>query len=287
MDDPVRVPEFLASPPDGGCFARGDRADRVFRFDPESQAAPGCPDFEGVHLLPDFVSGEESRRLLRAIESVPFALAQSGKQKQHYGARVNFNKRRVNVAALEGLPSYAPWLESRLRRRLAAGSAKGLAQARIRSLEGAIARFRTTDVFVLRYRSGDQSNLDFHVDDTFAYGEAILDLSLETDSVLTFLRDRRASGRAWECVRVPIPARSMLVLYGPARFEWEHAVLAYDVHGQRTSITARTLGDALRESPEGRCVAERARWRLAGETIEFELDPEPECPEREPGARGV
>jgi alkylated DNA repair protein alkB family protein 4 len=276
MDDPLDLPAFLRVPPEAGGSdtdaGSDDPAARVFGFDPGTQCAPGCPDFEGAHLLLDFVSQAEARRLLRAIESAPFVPSQSGKQKQHYGAKINFNKRKVNVAALEGLPSYAAWLESRLRRRLAR-SAGTKSQPGGSKLERALAAFRTSDVFVLRYRSRDQSNLDLHVDDPFAYGEVILDLSLESDARMTFVRERTGDGQEsrWDCVRVPIPARSMLVLFGSARFAWQHGILAYDVSGQRTSITLRCLGRGLRDSEAGRQVAQRAQRRLRGESIRFEV----------------
>jgi alkylated DNA repair protein alkB family protein 4 len=271
MDDPVSLPEFLRRPPEQGVHS-GDSNVDIHAFDPESQSAPGCPDFAGVALLPDFISESESERLLEVIERTSFVPAQSGKQKQHFGPKVNFNKRKVNVSAFEGLPSYAGGLELRLRQRLersGEGAAPDLAGPRLRR---AIGDFRTADVFVLRYRAEDQSNLDFHVDDTFAYGEAILDLSLESDSVLTFLRDRpgRHPAESWECVRISLPARSLLVLYGPARFEWEHAILAYDVRGRRTSLTMRSLSEELSRTWEGREVERLARRRLDQEFAEPE-----------------
>ena len=80
--------------------------------------------------------------------------------------------------------------------------------------------------------------------------ELILDLSLESDSMLTFFRvSLSESGRqVEECVRVPLPARSLVAIYGSARFDWEHAILAYDIVGQRTGITFRTLQEDLRNT---------------------------------------
>ena len=260
MDDPWVLPRFLECPPGAG--ARGlDPLSRVSSFDPLTQTAPGCPDFAGVYLLSDFLSERESDRLLESIEETPFRPAQSGKLKQHFGPKINFNKRRMNASGFAGIPVYAGMLEERLRQRLARISGRGGTLVSDPRLDTAMREYTTTDVFVLRYHEADQSNLDFHVDDTFAYGEVILDLSLESDAVLTFLRERESSaeGPSWDCIRVPLPARSMMVLFGPARFDWEHAILAYDVRGRRTSITMRTLSPTLRETPEGRSVVERAR----------------------------
>jgi alkylated DNA repair protein alkB family protein 4 len=265
MDPPTELPAFLRERPE----ERDPRSDpdpqiRIAAFDPTSQSCPGCPDFEGVHVFEELVTPAEADRLLAAIEEQPFRPAQSGKQKQHYGARVNFNKRKVRAEGFEGLPDWAGWLEARTRARLGLPSHGAVALGR------AMQSFRTTDVFVLRYREQARSNLDFHVDDTFAYGEAILALSLESDSLMTFLRERpgvreRPGQRArpgeapgWDCVRVALPARSLSILYGPARFEWQHAILAYDIRGRRTSVTLRTLSAELRGTAVGRLIEARA-----------------------------
>jgi alkylated DNA repair dioxygenase AlkB len=178
---------------------------------------------------------------------------------------VNFNKRKINPSAFRGLPDYAHWIDSRCRERVEEAARVG--DSDLDSLRAALERFEPTDAFVLRYREADASNLDFHRDDDFAYGEVILDLSLETDSVLTFLEapdrsgvpDRRGPSTGPTCVRVPLPARSLAVMHGPARFEWEHGVLARDIEGRRTSVTLRTLGDTLSGSAAGRRILEVAR----------------------------
>jgi alkylated DNA repair dioxygenase AlkB len=210
---------------------------RVAAFDVATQRAPRCPDFDGVVVVEDFVSIAEAEALLAEIEAEPFAAAQSGKQKQHYGPKINFKKRRAKANGFSGLPRYTHWLEDRLR--LTHSVPMG--------------DFETTDVFVLRYEEDRASNLDFHRDDTFAYGEAILDFSLESDSVLTFLERPMPGVRTSQtkCVRIPLPARSLAVLYGRARFSWDHAILAYDISGRRTSITLRTLSEMLCSGDDG------------------------------------
>lgn len=234
-------------------------------FERASQSAPLCPSFEGVFVLENFLSKDEADALLKEIERSPFLSSQSGKQKQHYGPKVNFNKRRLNASSFEGLPAYCADLNRRLHDRVSSDP-----QATI-ALRSAIENFEPTDVFVLRYHQEESSNLDFHLDDTFAYGEVILDLSLESDAVMTFYRDR-PDGEVPPvapqtvqpaCVRVPLPARSLLILYGAARYRWEHALLADDVFDQRTSLTIRTLGPELAETDQGKDVLQRARRLLA------------------------
>jgi len=286
MDDPFTLPDALRSrPPEPDeAHASTARDTGVFAFDLDRQCTPDYAAFSGVRVYRDFFDPHESEQLLREIEESRFVPAQSGKLKQHFGARVNFNKQRVNLSGFEGLPDYVRRIEERLRERLShpsddshpVGDPHPADGALVRTLDG----FETTDVFVLRYDARDASNFDLHRDDSFAYGETILDLSLESDSVLTFVRvperdescdppgrlresahegfrDEEWAGAA--CVRVPLPARSLAVLYGPARFDWEHGILAYDVDGQRTSITLRTLSDTLRETEVGRQLVDIAR----------------------------
>jgi alkylated DNA repair dioxygenase AlkB len=218
------------------------RFSRVATFDARSQCAPGIPSFTGLRLLPDFLSEGAAAELLCTVETTRFLPSQSGKLKQHYGPKMNFTKRKMNASEFRGIPSYAHEIEARVR-------------SRALDLEVAdpLSRYQTTDVFVLRYQECDLSNLDFHSDDDYAYGEVILDLSLESDSVLTFHHPQ--SG---ECVRAPLPARSLVLLFGRARYEWEHAILAADVSGRRTSITLRTLGAEPRTTEAGRRVLEEA-----------------------------
>ena len=269
MDEPLALPDWLV--------ARSP--ERVFGFDLATQSVPGLPAFSGVRVHPDALSPAESEALLAEIERRPFLPSQSGKQKQHFGPRFNFVRRRMNADRFSGLPASAHALEARLRA-CVAGDRRG-DPADLARCRAALVDYTTTDVFVLRYAESERSNLDFHVDDLHAYGEAILDVSLDSDSVLSFLgpeaapagagnrdtdrggpADRQDPDAGRVCVRVPLPARSIAVVYGAARFAWQHAILAGDIRGIRTSITLRTLSPALRETPAGRQVLERAKQRV-------------------------
>ena len=266
LDDPVPCPEILRERPGPGP-AQPAGAPLHF-FDPVTQSAPSCPEFRGLRVYRDLLDAAEEAALLTELEQTPFFAAQSGKGKQHYGPRINFNKRRMNTQVFRGIPAYARRIERRLRER--ARDDPTLSQPDREQLEAALSSYETTDVFVLRYQPEQASNLDFHLDDTFAYGELIADLSLESDAWLSFLRGRpgsevEGSERLVDepiCVRVPLPARSLAILYGPARFEWEHAVLAYDIERRRTSVTLRTLGPGLRATEEGQTVMARAREKI-------------------------
>ena len=255
MDDIVPIPDHLENPPGA---AATDSENLIAHFDLDSQSAPDCAGFRGVRVFRDFFTPAESDEILREIEQEDFVKAQSGKQKQHYGPKINFNKKKMNAKHFQGIPAYASRIEDRLRQLAAADSPRDPIDRT--EFSAALDAFETTDVFVLQYHERDESNLDFHLDDTFAYGELILDLSLESDSVLTFLRNRPGAGpKVTECVRVALPARSLAAVYGQARFDWEHAILSYDIKGRRTSVTLRTLHEILLRTEDGQHVIELVR----------------------------
>lgn len=285
MDDPVTLPPLLKERPlrsSTALRAPEDHPDgRIHAFDLATQTAPTCPTFRGIRVYRDALSPAEVRLLLDEIDACPLIPAQSGKRKQHYGPKINFNKRKMNTSAYRGIPASARELERKARALVARdefdatrkfhgahGSHQSHRASDRAACRAALAAYETTDVFVLRYLERESSNLDFHCDDTFSYGEAILDVSLDSDSVMTFLRvdpvDGGARAPRLDCVRVPLPARSIAVLYAPARYEWEHAILPYDIQGVRTSITLRTLSETLRQTEDGQRVLEIARGPITG-----------------------
>ena len=53
-------------------------------------------------------------------------------------------------------------------------------------------------------------------------------------------------------VRIPMPRRSLIILYGDGRYTYEHSVLREDVLGRRVCVTYRELTPTFREcGPEG------------------------------------
>jgi alkylated DNA repair dioxygenase AlkB len=223
----------------------------VASFDLATQCTETVPGFVGVRVFEDFCSDAEARRLLAAIERTPFVAAQSGKLKQHFGAKVNFKRRKLSAQGLVELPAYVGWIETRLAERIAGAP---------EPVVSVFAGFEATDAFVLRYEPQRGANLDFHVDDGLAYGDGILGVSLESDSVLTFVPDpAQVELLPSTIVRVPLPARSAVALCGPARSRWQHAVLADDLRARRTSLTLRTLGPGLAATSGGKQLRARVR----------------------------
>ena len=78
--------------------------------------------------------------------------------------------------------------------------------------------------------------------------DIVVGISLLSESRFRF---RRGKVRAWETAEVPLPPRSVYVLTGPARTEWEHSIPP--VKALRYSVTFRTLRSrALADARNGR-----------------------------------
>lgn len=60
-------------------------------------------------------------------------------------------------------------------------------------------------------------------------------------------------------IRIPMPARSLLVLYGESRYEWQHCVLRSDVVGRRVCIAYREFTTPYIDSENTREVFEMAK----------------------------
>ena len=178
-------------------------------------AGPALP--EGFLYQPEVVSPEDERALLEQLRELPFKefIFQGfiGKRRVvSYGWRYDFNDRMLQKA--NDIPSFLLPL-----RELAAG----------------VARMRPDKfqhVLVTEYSAG--SAIGWHKDKA-VFGEVI---GVSLLSPCTF-RLRRKAGATWERVSITAEPRSVYVMRGPSRTEWEHSIPAVDA--LRYSITFRNL----------------------------------------------
>lgn len=117
--------------------------------------------------------------------------------------------------------------------------------------------FQTIEQCTLEYNPERGASIDPHIDDCWIWGERIVTVNVKGDSVLTMTylqeKDRNrynlalapAEFSAFDdklsdiVVRIPMPERSLLVLTGQARFQWEHRVLRDDVNNLRVCLAYR------------------------------------------------
>ena len=232
----------------------------------------------GLLLVPEFCTTEEEEILLSLLlgPQAPWAPSQRTpteggivkRRVQHYGyvfdyktADVLRDKAADPTADCPPMPKWSSGddcdnasFEDSLSRLVQEGRSwpvlAGIMQ-RIRQtdfdIEGKMYKFPTINQMTLNhYEPGE--GIGSHVDTPSAFGDGLMSLSLQSGIVMEFRlqnTDRRKL--------VYLPPRSLVVMTGPARYEWEHHVVTRrtDTHngkviprGVRVSLTFRT---ALKE----------------------------------------
>jgi len=243
------------------CLGCGD----VFFSD---EACPDCSahlgrdpfDIGGLRVITDFVSEAEESRLLDDLDTLEWDTSQSGRRKQNFGPRANFKKRKVKAGQnFKGFPKQTQFVQDRFKQ--------------VPLLSG----YQTVEQCSIEYRPETGARIDPHIDDCWVWGERIVQLNMASDSVLTLfpycdsqqgdkskynladvptfpkvIKDDCvvASGPPYSfkeeldmgvMVRVPLPRRSLLVMYGEARYQWEHCILRSDISARRVIIAYREL----------------------------------------------
>ncbi|MGZ3173593.1 MAG: alpha-ketoglutarate-dependent dioxygenase AlkB [Croceibacterium sp.] len=181
----------------------------------ELLAAP--PIVPGLQWVGEAVSEAEEAALAAHIDAAPLAPFKFGQWEGkrltvHYGSAYDFSRHRLDEA-----PSLPHWLVA-VRDKLAPQVGRDPAAF--------------AAALLIRYDLG--AGIGWHRDRP-QYGE-VLGLSLSAPCVLR-LRRRTADG--FERHSIDLPPRSLYLLSGEVRSEWEHSIAPLDV--TRRSITLRTL----------------------------------------------
>ena len=114
--------------------------------------------------------------------------------------------------------------------------------------------YKTIEQCSLEYDPERGASIEQHIDDCWVWGERIVTLNLNGDSALTltkYLGDGNkynlndVNGLVFPndfpnvCVRIPQPARSLVIIHGAARYNYEHCVLRKDIKERRVCIALR------------------------------------------------
>lgn len=179
---------------------------------------------EGLSLPEDWIPETEAHALLAAVDALPWR-HELRRRVQHHGYRYDYRARRATAADRLGpLPGVLAALADRLRG------------------EGHFAA-PPDQVIVNEYLPGQ--GISAHVDCRPCFGDVIASLSLGSPCTMR-LQEVDGAGR----VDLNLPSRSLLILQGPARHLWSHAIPARksDVvdgrrnpRGRRVSLTFRTM----------------------------------------------
>lgn len=192
------------------------RPDQPSLFGSEPPSAPVLPD--GFRYATDLISPPNESDLIRSVETLPLKKFEIqgyvGKWRVvSFGWQYDFNERAMREA--EGIPAFL----LPLRERVAAFAGRTPADF--------------AHVLVTEYSAG--AEIGWHKDK--AVFDDVVGVSLGSPCRFRFRR-QLADGK-WQRANLTLEPRSVYLLIGPSRTEWEHSIPA--VEQLRYSITFRTL----------------------------------------------
>ncbi|MEM9878668.1 MAG: alpha-ketoglutarate-dependent dioxygenase AlkB [Pseudomonadota bacterium] len=170
---------------------------------------------EGLYLFPDFLSDDEEAELAYAIDNAPWQ-TDLKRRVQHYGWRYDYSARRV--APSDRLGPLPAWMTQVLLK---------LDELKLfpKSPEQAI---------VNEYLPGQ--GIAPHIDCVPCFGPVIASLSL--CSACEMRLDTRQTARK---AVLHLPRKSLLLLTGPARYDWQHAIAARKTDPNPNAPTAARI----------------------------------------------
>ncbi|XP_059618529.1 alpha-ketoglutarate-dependent dioxygenase alkB homolog 4 [Phlebotomus argentipes] len=203
----------------------------------------GCLDFPGIFVLPDFISETEETELMRGIDGMTWDVSQSGRRKQNFGPKTNFKKMKLQAGRFRGFPAFSRFIQERF------------------NSVALLKNYQTIEQCSLEYDPARGASIDPHIDDCWIWGERVVTVNCLSDSVLTLApyhgdtkkynvalvndyRQHLISPLAEDhsgdvLVRVPMPRRSLIIMFGSPRYQWEHSVLREDIRQRRVCIAYR------------------------------------------------
>lgn len=154
----------------------------------------------GFTYIPDYISADEAEKLLLAIDQQIWS-TQLKRRVQHYGYQYDYKKRLIDPAMnLGALPNWAQDIAERF------------------TLEG-LTEKNPNQVIVNEYQPGQ--GIANHIDCVPCFGNTIVSLSLGGTCVMEFTH-----GKTKDKIPVLLLPRSIIILQGAARYEWQHGIVA-------------------------------------------------------------
>jgi alkylated DNA repair dioxygenase AlkB len=177
-----------------------------------------APSPEGLRYMPDFISREAEQELIAHVAALPLQPFQFGQYEgkrrvASFGFRYDYSLRRLEEAS-----PVPPWL--------------GPITEKIEAFGGPLTRIR--QVLCTEYDTG--VGIGWHRDKP--HFERIFGLSLGSACRFRF---RRLSGDRWQRFALETEPRSIYMMSGASRSQWEHSIPA--VEAPRYSITFRTMAE--------------------------------------------
>lgn len=191
----------------------------------------------GLRYIADWVGPDDGRDMLAAIDAETWS-TQLRRRVQHYGHRYDYGRRGVDPASDSAAPPIPDW-------------ARDMA---VRLAREELMDRQAEQVIVNEYQPGQ--GISAHVDCVPCFGPVVAALSLGSGCVMDFT-DPESGAK----VPVTLAPGSLVVMSGPARYAWRHAIAARKSdpatgaeagasgripRGRRVSVTFRTLASGDR-----------------------------------------
>ncbi|PNF16603.1 hypothetical protein B7P43_G06429, partial [Cryptotermes secundus] len=205
----------------------------VFTYEEHLNHSGTSLDFPGIFIKLDFLNVAEEECLMSGIDKMAWDPSQSGRRKQNFGPKCNFKKKRLKLGNFKGFPGFTRFVQEKFKD--------------VNILKG----YRTVEQCSLEYSPTRGASIDPHIDDCWVWGERIVTVNLLADCILTMTQYHGEASHV--VVRVPMPRRSLLVMYGPARYLWEHTVLREDVLQRRVCLAYREFTPTYLEGGKHAC----------------------------------
>lgn len=157
-------------------------------------------DISGLNYVPDFITPAENDFLLSQIDQQPW-LTDLKRRVQHYGYKYDYKARTFsNDAYLGPLPDWLASLSKKLH-------------------DDSIFPSVPDQVIVNEYLPGQ--GISAHIDCVPCFANTVASLSLGSPCIMDFSNPKTGEKKS-----IVLEDRSLIVLSGPARYEWQHAIPA-------------------------------------------------------------
>ena len=110
---------------------------------------------------------------------------------------------------------------------------------RLKSCVSELHSFEPVELCNLQYDPSRGSSIDPHIDDVWLWGEQLVTINLLSGTILTLINKNCPNVE----IQIPMPARSLLVLFDEARYTWMHCIKADHISDIRMAMTFRNLSD--------------------------------------------
>jgi len=152
----------------------------------------------GLHLNENFITEQEEATLIRLIDELPWENTLK-RRTQNYGYKYDYEDKNVDVYSPIDMPAiFQPYIDRMYNQKLMP--------------------YKCDQIIVNEYEPGQ--GISAHIDNKLHFDHTIASLSLISTTVMQFKNSR--SDQIEQALLMP---RSIVVLSGPARYEWTHEIL--------------------------------------------------------------